>query len=401
MGFSMFVHSRFILGAALLVAAISVSAATQTTVGFDSTRAERLQSEQARHREALLNRTPRPEPKAGTGITAATPALPRANPLTPYPPSCLADPLPDQTSGPVYSQNVALAAFNRNTGGADSTELVTIRIWRVACSTPPGSTFNSATLMRIDRQAQFEGDDVIYPLFPSIRVSQGSTGFDGDLSLARVAIEPNTWISDVLVDTPIINNMTFVLENYDSTQTSVFDFNLPFSIRFDNLFGSNNLFFIDVPVYNPTAQTYPAAFQDLPISGYMSTNWFDPAADGEGIVLQIYERVGDTENFVVSFGWFAYDPSGVPFWLFGQVTIPRGGRTAIASIFYRTGGGLGGNAGAADPPIPWGSATVTFPDCNNMTFNYISNPGLPAGIPIGNGTRTWTRIANINGLACQ
>ncbi len=397
----MYGHTRLFLGAALLVAAGSASSAAQTTVGFDSSRASRVISEQAKLGQVSLNRAPQPKPKAGTGVTATTPGLLRDNPLTPYPPSCLADPLPDETSGPTYSQNVELAAYNSSTGQVDSTENVVISVWRVACSTPAGATFSSATLMRIIRGSTSTS---VYPLLPDIRVSQGSIGFtDADYprNTVRKATEPNTWISDVTLDTPIINSTTFVLENYDSTATSVFDFNQAFSLRFNNLFASNNLFYIDVPVYSPNAQTYPGAFRDLPISGYMSTNWFDPQADGEGIVLQVYERTGDTENFVVSFTWVAYDPSGVPYWLFGQVDIPRGGRTAIASMFYRTGGGLGGNGGAASAPVPWGSATVSFPDCNHMNFDYVSNPGLPAGIPQGSGSTTWVRIADVNGLTCQ
>lgn len=397
----MFSHTRLLFGALLLAAACSAHAEPQATVGVDASRATRVDALHTARQNLLLDRRTATEPKSGSSINSATPGLPRLNPLAVYPPSCLADPLPDQTSGPTYSQNVSLAAYNGNTGNVDSTEIVTIRVWRVACSTGVGENFNSATLMRIDRQSTSQ---VIYPLFPAIRVSQGSISFaDSNYprNIARVAIEPNTIISDTLVETPILNDMTFVLENYDSSQTSIFDFNNAFSLRFDNLFSSNNFFFVDVPAYSPTVQTYPAAFQDLPISGYMSTNWFDPASDGEGIILQVYEVAGDTQNLVVAFSWAAYDPSGLPFWLFGQVTIPRGAKAADAGMFYLTGGGLGGNGGQAGSPITWGTALVSFPDCNHMTLTYASKPGLPAGIPTGSGTRNWSRVASVNGLSCD
>ncbi len=395
----MFARTRLLFGAALVFAACSATAAPQTTVGVDATRAARVDAALSAHQHLILQRNS--SGKSGTSVSSATPALPRRNPIAAYPSSCLADPLPDQTSGPTYSQNVSLAAMNLNTGQIDSTEIVTVKLWRVACSTGVGQAFNSATLMRIDRNSSSQ---TIYPLFPGIRVSQGTVGFaDADFpgNIARVGIEPNTVISDTLADTPILNDMTFVLENYDSTQTSVFDFNSAFSLRFDNFFNTNNFFYIDVPAYNPTTQTYPAAFQNLPISGYMSSNWYDPAASGEGIVLQIYERPNEPQTLVVSYSWSAYDPSGVPFWLFGQVDIARGAKTATTPIAYRTGGGLGGNSGSAGAPIIWGSASVSFPDCNHMTFTYASNPGLPAGIPTGSGTRTWLRIEDVNGLACQ
>ena len=395
----MLAHTRLLLGAALAFAACSITAANAADVGVDASRAARVTAEQLGHRKLLLERGTMAGPKSASSVTSATPALPRINLLAAYPPSCMADPLPDQISGPSYSRNVTLAAYNGNTGQVDSTEIVTITIWRAACSS--AEFYNSATLMRIHRNSSSQ---TVYPLFPAIRVSQGAIGYgdnDYPANIARFTIEPNTILADTLVDTPIINDMTFVLENYDSTQTSVFDFNLPFGLRFDNLFATNNQFFIDVPLYNPTSGTYPAAFQDLPISGYMSSNWYSPAASGEGIVLQVYERLNEPQTIVVSFSWLAYDPAGIPFWLIGQADISRGAKVATATMVYLTGGGFAGSAGSADAPTIWGSATVSFPDCNNMVLGYASNPGLPASVPQGSGTRNWIRVGRVNGLNCE
>ncbi|HPG93879.1 MAG TPA: hypothetical protein PLR28_04910 [Dokdonella sp.] len=392
------IRSRLLFAAALLTTAFSINPASAADTA--PTRAARIDAEQAGHRQVMLER--RAGPKSTAAVTSTLPGLPRANPSRAYPPSCMADPLPDQTSGPTYTATVNLAQYNVNTGGVSTTEAVTIRIWRVVCSSSVFVT--SATLMRIQRNVQLDGRTDFYPLFPGIRVSQGGVGFgdtDFPRNILRATIEPNTVLADTLVDTPIVDSMTFVLENYDSSQTSLFDFNLSFGLRFDNFFTSNNQFFLNVPSYTPTSGTYPDAFRDLPISGYLGTNWYDPSASGEGIVLQVYERANDTENLVVSYSWSAYDPSGVPFWLFGQVDIPRGARIASSPMAYRTGGGLGGNSGQASAPIIWGSATVSFPDCNTMVLSYASNPGLPAGIPTGSGTRTWTRVAGVNGLACE
>ncbi|MEO7013465.1 MAG: hypothetical protein ABI127_04095 [Dokdonella sp.] len=395
----MLAHTRLLFGAVLAFAACSATMATAAEVGVDASRATRVTAEQLVHRKLLIERPAAVSPKSGNSVASATPGLPRMNPIAAYPPSCLADPLPDIVSGPSYNRNVTLAAYNGNTAQVDSTEIVTITIWRVACSS--SQYFTSATLMRIKRSSNSQ---VVYPLFPAIRVSQGAIGF-GDsaypANIARVTIEPNTILADTMVDTPILNDMTFVLENYDSTQTSVFDFNLPFSLRFDNLFATNNQFFIDVPSYSPNTGTYPDAFRNLPISGYLSSNWYDPAANGEGIILQIYERVNEPQTLVVAFSWAAFDPSGVPFWLFGQADIARGSRSATVPIVYLTGGGLGGNAGSAATAHPWGSVTIGFPSCNEMSFNYASSPGLPTGVPTGTGIRTWQRPANVNGLFCE
>jgi hypothetical protein len=390
-------HIRYLFGAALALAACSVNAATQTSVGVDSTRAARVSALQDDLSQLLSHRVARAGAKSAAAVNSATPGLPRANPLRTYPPSCLADPLPDQTSGPIYQQSVSLGAYNTNTQQIDTTELVTIKVWRVACSS--SDYYNSATLMRIERSTSSQ---TIYPVFPAIRISQGGIGYeDFPANLVRVALEPNTVISETSVDAPIRSDTTYVLENYDSTSAGVFDFNLAFGLQFDNLFTTNNLSFLDVAAYNPTAQTYPDAFQEIPISGYLSTNWYDPAADGEGIVLQVYERAGDTNNLVIAFSWSTYDPNGVPFWIAGQADIPRGAKTATVPMFYRTGGGFAGDNGSADPPIAWGTSTITFPTCNIMTLVYAANPGLPAGVPSGSGTRVWSRIANVNGLPCE
>ena len=393
----MLAHIRLLFGAALVLTTGAVCATTQTTVGVDASRAQRVSAEQNRHHQMLLERATAPAAKAGDSVASATPALPRINPIAAYPPSCLADPLPDTPSGPIYRSNVSLAAYNGNTGMVDSTEIVTITIWRVACSS--SEYFNSATLMRIERNSS---SSVVYPLFPAIRISQGTIGFSDSFypqNIARVTIEPNTILADILVDTPIINDMTFVLENYDSTNTSLFDFNLPFGIRFDNLFASNNQFIINVPLYDPTAQTYPEAFQNIPISGYLSTSWYTPNS-GEGIVMQVYERLNQPNTLVVAFTWSAYAPNGYPVFLVGQVDIPRGSRTATAPLYYTTGGSLGGS-GPIDPPHPWGTTTVSFPDCNSMTLSYASNPGIPSYIPQGSGTRNWIRLGRLNGMDCE
>lgn len=386
---------RLLLAAVLATTAVSAVAEPRIPVARDPDRANRVSAAQMQ-RQLLLKRSEAAAPKAVEAINSATPSLPTPNPYRTYPPSCMANPLPNQTSGPVYSTTANLAAYDSNTGNY-VLEGVTISIWRVACSS--ADYYNSATLMRIQRQAAFEGQLDIYPLFPLIDIKQSSANYD---QIARFVLEPNTILSDVLPETPIVDSTTFVLENYVGVSADYFDFNLPFSVRFDNLFSSNNQFFINnIPLYSPTNSTYPAAFQNLPISGYLATAYYDPTASGEGIVMQVFQRIGEPNTFVLNFTWSAYDPGGLPFWLTGQVDITRGAKVSTTPMFYVTGGGLGGSAGASNPPTPWGTATVSFPDCNHMDLIYASMPGLPAYVPQGSGTRNWKRIAILNGLPCE
>ena len=391
-------NARYLFVAALMAATVSASAEPRVAVAPDPGRTARVGAEVAKRQNLAVNRAADPKSTSAVAQTAA--ALPRVNPYKAYPPSCIADPVPDQTSGPTYTTTANLAAYD-SVNNQTVLEGVTIRIWRIACSS--SDSVNAVTLMRIQRQSIYEGDQEVYPLFPVTAIQQGGITYDDPnlRSYARTAVEPNTVITDVLPDTPIVNSTTYILENYANPNSGFFDFNESFGIRFDNLDQNSPYYFINVPAYNPTVGTYPDAFQNIPVSGYLSTSWYNPATSGEGIVMQVYELLGDTQNFIVNFTWSAYDPSGLPFWLTGQVTVPRGTRTVTTPMFYVTGGGLGGNAGAADPPTPWGTATLGFSDCNHLTLTYASNPGLPAIVPQGSGTRSWLRLGRLNGMDCE
>jgi hypothetical protein len=391
--------ARILLATLIPVAGV-VQAAERPTEPADASRATRVA--EARSAQTLMLQRRTGAVAASAPSAAPSPeAAPVLNALRSYPPSCLADPLPTTPSGPLYrNSNVQLAA----TDGAGNflREAVTITIWRVACSS--ADTWNSATLMRIDRQSQYEGDDEIYPLFPAIDIAQGAVGFDTPLlSLVRVATEPNTVISDVAVDSPVVFSTTYVLENYPYDGANAFDFNLPFSARFDNQFNSGVRYSTinGIPLYDPTPANYPEAFLDLPVSGYLSTNWYDRTKPGEGLVIQVYEAPGNTTSLVFFFTWFAFDDNGTPFWFFGQATVPRGTRVVNAPMGYLTGGGFAGSGGSVSAPQVWGTTTFRFSDCNTLQLGFTANAGLPAGVPSASGTREWTRVASVNNLACE
>lgn len=49
---------------------------------------------------------------------------------------------------------------------------------------------------------------------------------------------------------------------------------------------------------------------------------------------------------------------------------------------------------------PWGSITLSFPDCASMRFTYEARAAVPP-VPRGTGERAWTRLTGANGLACR
>ena len=401
---------RLLLTLAAVLAFSSAHAQERVAVAADANRAALVSERQAQHVERLAGEQTAARGASTTAATATSvPGQPQVNPVRAYPPSCLADPLPDTPSGPRYTRNVPLAALNPSTGSY-VLEDVTITLWRVACSSADSRPEfkNSATLMRIQRQARYEGDTTAYPLFPSIQVSQGNInlGDPNGRSLIRVTTEPNTFIADTAVDVPIIYSTTFVLENYPFQASGYFDFNAAFNIEFDNLMNvSQRRTRIDVPDYVPSQGNYPDAFRGLPISGYMSTNWSNPGQSGEGIIVNVDERVdGDgfsTNKLSFTFAWFTYDAQGIPFWLFGGSDFDRGARSVTANTVYLDNGTFAGVGQPAAANYPWGTVTFDFPNCAAMTVKFAGNSNLPTTLPRGSGTRVFRRIANTNGMTCE
>lgn len=335
--------------------------------------------------------------------TPQTKAVFRPNSYRAYAPSCVADPLPTQFSGPLYPPNgafrVRLAAGLANSPNFDY-EDVNIRIWRVPCSSS-GEFFDSVTLMAIDRDAANEGRTDRYPLFPAIRITQGSNS----LKRARVADEPNTVLSNIAIDEPLVNSGTYVLENFPSNDTSVafFDYNNPFTIVFYNLFQGDQGQPMNVAVYNPSQSTYPTAYQNQPISGYLTGNWYDPTHDGEGMLVQVFNVPGDATRVLLTFAWFTYTPTGAPFWLFGGTTVTNDSRGPFqVPTTYSVNGTFAGNGlNPTGQTRNWGSVTLAFPTCYKMTLTYNGDASAVGG-PTGSGTRTtWTKPIDVNALNCE
>jgi hypothetical protein len=131
----------------------------------------------------------------------------------------------------------------------------------------------------------------------------------------------------------------------------------------------------------------------------MSTNWSSSTQGGEGIVMQVYEFTATTH--ALAFAWFTYDDLGLPFWLFGQASFNTGATSVTAQTAYFKGGSFAPpTVSPAVPATIWGNVTFTFPDCGHMKIVYSGDASAVNG-PTGNGTATYVRIADVNGLVCQ
>ncbi|WP_313916307.1 hypothetical protein [Tahibacter sp.] len=340
--------------------------------------------------------TPNPADPVAKALT------PSANSFRAYAPSCLAHELPTLFSGPLYpapsALRVLLAARDSEVDNQFFEEFVNVRLWRIPCSSS-GQFFDAVTLLAIDRDLANEGRTDRYPLFPGLRLTQGTSR----RLLVRAADEPNTVVSHVFADEPLVNSGTYVLENFATTSASTarWDFNNQFTLTFLNFFDGDPGKDITVPAYNPTQSTYPTAFQNIPITGYLAGNWFDPAHSGEGMLVQVFDLPGTTRR-LFTFAWFTYGTDGRPVWLFGasQFDADSRGPLAVPTI-YQSGGGFAGNFGPTAQSTPWGTVTFRFPTCYSMAFDYSSTLNIP-GVPSGSGTRTtWVRTVDSNGMTCE
>jgi len=328
--------------------------------------------------------------------TNVYPGTPGANAFRAYPPSCAADPLPDnwQASTPIYSAPVSLYAVDKAREHFYF-ETVQITVWRIACSSSgaattynPGGLFNAMTLVRFDRSSQYDHNADIFPTMPQMLAQQGT----GALAEVRMAVEPNTVISDTVYDTPIIDSTTFVLENLPYTGSGYFTFSDAFSLVVNPNIGTGVTPFT-IPDYAPTQSTFPDAFALLPLDGYTAAQWVGGPRN-EGLLVQVTEQPqtdGSTVRQVV-FDLLTKDTNGDPLWLVGSASFPVGTPSLVVNLGY-----LGNQLTLT----PWGTARIELVDCNHLDVTFTPNSQLPSPIASFSGLTTYERLFNANGMVCE
>lgn len=335
-----------------------------------------------------------------TGVAGAKAGGPTAselfaNPDRAYPPSCLNSPMPfgmwQNDPNALVGQIKLIGDPYAGGNEANYRETVKVYVFRVACTSGL-----SATLMEIDRPSNMEGNTTLYPTLPAVSVAQGNNNI-----YVRLANDPNTFFSTAYALNPLVNSDVFVLENFYGGSIQL-NYNNALTLTVDTLDTGNPNRSTPFPLSNYNPSLYPAAALSLPISGYMTGAWYDPAHSGEGIQVEVGEQgtPGTANDRYIVLAWYTYDPQGFPYWLYGLGSFTAGDRTANVQMIYSTGGGFGGTFGNANTP-PWGTINVQFPDCNSMRFSYQSFGGLPSGVPTGASTKTWARISQMNGLTCM
>ena len=121
---------------------------------------------------------------------------------------------------------------------------------------------------------------------------------------------------------------------------------------------------------------------------------------GEGLVIEIYDNPGNTSRTIFA-AWYTYDTLGLPYWLVAQGTAPIGANVvANAPVYYYTGGGFAGNFTGVTQHV-WGTMNFSFPHCSQVDFDFNGAATEVAGGPAGQGSRSFKKIADVNGLNCE
>ena len=393
--------TRLTLALAASVVALPTFAAERTPLSTqaDTSRAALL----ATRPQLAAVRVASPAALSNSSVTpkamgnAIFPGTPMANLFRAYPPSCAADPLPNKADGPKWTARVPLYTTDGNQNNQYAPEKVTVTVWRMACSstgsaTPynPSGDYNAITFMRIDRDAQYEGDTEVWPTFPSVEIEQNGTRFgDGD-SLVRVPTEPNTVIADTPFDSPIFYSTTYVLENNPYQGSGYFTFSDAFKLRL-NSYSSAGATDFSIPAYTPTQTTYPDAFAPMPLDGYAAAQW---VSGYEGLLVQISEQYDSSGRMTrqMVFDLMTKDRNDNPIWLIGNAAFPVGATSLNMDIIY-LGQGLVQKA--------WGKVKISMFNCNELDVTFTPNAGLPSPVPSFSGLTTYNRLFNANGMVCE
>ena len=116
--------------------------------------------------------------------------------------------------------------------------------------------------------------------------------------------------------------------------------------------------------------------------------WYNQDQDGHGLNVIVLNG-----NRTIIY-WYVYHTDGTPMFL--TIDGTNDGNSTTGTAYYSAGMKFGEFNPNDHELTVWGMSTVTFHDCNNLTFEYSSDD--PA---YGSGSIPMTKLANVSGLECS
>lgn len=264
-------------------------------------------------------------------------------------PSCVPMPLPVAPTGPSWH-------FEVNTAGSNaSPAVVRGTFWRQPCATP--------------------GDA---QLLLTLSVVSGVPFVCGGLRVVLVQNQQQT--NEVYLDTDPYNGIvdsfcssllvpvTVVLN--ETSSALAFDDDASFTFVYLAGTSASPNAVVSVGTYDPAAYGVPVS--PLPISGKLSGSYYDPARNGEGVLVEVGQVAMRRVLFLT---WYTY-AGGLQRWIAGNIDFDAGDTHVDVPLITTTGGQFGS---AFDPGqvvwSAWGTARISFPTCTTMRFEWSENGG--------------------------
>lgn len=281
---------------------------------------------------------------------------------------CLATPIPTTPSGPTWSYQV-------NTSIPEFPEVVRGTFWRRPCATANDAqlilTFTPVT------GSSFVCADVSRMVL--VQNSQQTNDFFFDTS-------PNSATLDQFCGRLFIPTSVVIDERSSSF---VFDDDSAFTFIHAGGIPTVPTATTNVGAYDPAA--YGLGSQSQLISGKLSGSYYDPARNGEGVVVEI-GRVGARRTIFLT--WYTY-AGGAQRWIVGNIDYAAGATEVVIPLIVTSGGQFGSAFVPSQvQAASFGSATVSFPTCATMRFEWTETGGQ-------SGSYNYQRLVDgLEGIVC-
>ena len=123
----------------------------------------------------------------------------------------------------------------------------------------------------------------------------------------------------------------------------------------------------------------------------LSGSFFAPERDGEGIFVQWLPG----GNVVVI--WYTYDADGNQFWTISDTVMVADNRVTAQMVYPAQVTAFGDAFDSGEIVLqPWGTLTLDYTDCDNMTFSYDSTVE-----GFGAGSHAYVRLTTLDGTECS
>jgi hypothetical protein len=302
---------------------------------------------------------------------------PIAATAAPYPGTCFPDrdlplPAPAANEPVIFSGSIDLLYPDKS----GSTTTYTYSVYRKAC---PGG--GAAVLIG------FSGGPT--GVFPPIRIIQGATAVN-----AVYNAEPYTNFSAIdTITSDVRAGAIIVLDAYG------IDYSKALTVQMTGTspvaVGTRQV--VNLPDLDPAL--YPDLAKGVPIAGYVSGLYFDPAHSGEGLQIEVLP------GQVLAATLYTYDVNGNPLFLTGAAALCQSCFThatysTTVTMFATKGGGFGGTTDSTKlTKTAWGTIKFSWPTCNSVSMVFAaanSDPSLPKTSP----TLQWTRLTSVEYADC-